>query len=64
FSDPVRAEVLLSYGNSSQPGSAHVGDQLELLSRQELRPVWRERAEIEQHLQEREVLQLPEGPQG
>ena len=38
FSDPPRARALLSYGNHSQAGSPHVGDQLELLSRQELRP--------------------------
>lgn len=57
FSDPVRAEVLLSYGNATQPGSPHVGDQLELFSRKELRPAWRERAEIEANLEELEVLE-------
>lgn len=56
LSSPPRAVALLSYGNSSQPGSSHNGDQLELYSRQELRPVWRERAQIEAHLEEREVL--------
>jgi acyl-homoserine-lactone acylase len=56
FSDPPRAVTLLSYGNSSQPGSPHNGDQLELFSRKEMRPVWRERAEIEEHLVERESL--------
>jgi acyl-homoserine-lactone acylase len=39
FTDPVRAKVLLSYGNATQPGSPHVGDQLELYARKELRPV-------------------------
>jgi len=56
FSDPVRAAVLLSYGNASQPGSPHRGDQLELFSRKQLRPAWRDRAEIEQHLEQHEVL--------
>ncbi len=56
FSDPVRAEVLLGYGNSSQPDSPHRGDQLELFSRKKLRPVWRTREEIEKHLEKREVF--------
>jgi acyl-homoserine-lactone acylase len=56
FSDPVRAWALLSYGNASQPGSPHRTDQLALLSRNELRPVWRRREEIEQHLEKREVF--------
>ena len=58
FSDPVRAQVLLSYGNSSQPGSPHVGDQLELLSQQRLRPAWRTRAEVEAHRARGETVDL------
>ena len=57
FSDPPRAVTLMSYGNSSQPGSPHDGDQLELFSRKEMRPVWRQRAEVEKHLAERETLE-------
>jgi len=56
FSNPLRARVLLMYGNSSQPGSPHIGDQLELAARKEMRPVWRTRAEIEAHLEAREAL--------
>ncbi|HHP7244064.1 MAG TPA: acylase [Elainellaceae cyanobacterium] len=56
FSDPVRAMVLTSYGNATQPHSPHVGDQLEFLARQELRPVWRSRSEIEAHLAARETV--------
>ena len=56
FSEPVRARALLTTSNSSQPGSAHNSDQLELFSRKELRPVWRTRAEIEPHLELREDL--------
>lgn len=56
FSNPVRARVLMSYGNSSQSGSPHNGDQLELFSKKEMRPAWRERKEIEAHLESREVF--------
>ena len=51
FADPVRARVLLSYGNASQASSAHRGDQLELFARKELRTPWRTREQIEAHLE-------------
>ncbi len=56
FSNPLRASVLIGYGNASQPGSPHLTDQLPLFSRKELRPVWRTRPEIEAHLESREVF--------
>ena len=56
FSDPIRAKVLLTYGNSTQPNSPHYGDQLELFSRKELRDAWLTRDEIEAHLEERKSL--------
>lgn len=56
FSNPVRAMVLTSYGNSTMLGSAHDGDRLQLLASQGLRPVWRSRTEIESHLAERELF--------
>lgn len=56
FSNPVRAQALLSYGNASQPDSPFRGDQLELFSRKELRPVWRTREEIEANLAFKEEL--------
>ena len=40
FDDVVRAKVLLSYGNSTQPDSPHNGDQLTLFSNKELRDAW------------------------
>jgi acyl-homoserine-lactone acylase len=43
------ARVLLSYGNSSQPGSPHRGDQLELFARQELRQPWMDWADVVAH---------------
>jgi acyl-homoserine-lactone acylase len=56
FSDPVHAKVLLSYGNSTQSGSPHVGDQLELFARKELRDAWLTRDDIEAHLEDRTVF--------
>ena len=56
FSNPVRAKVLTAYGNATQPGSRHIGDQLELFSRQEMRDAWRTRGEIEAHLEVRVVI--------
>lgn len=56
FSNPVKAMALNSYGNASQPGSPHAGDQWQLFARKELRPVWRSRSEIEAHLSSRQKL--------
>lgn len=59
FSDPPRARTLLAYGNATQPGSAHIGDQLPLLAKKQMRPAWRSRAEVLQHLARREQLVYP-----
>ncbi len=56
FSQPVRAMALTSYGNSTQPGSPHVGDQLPMFVNKQLRPVWRERQDILAHLEERKMF--------
>jgi acyl-homoserine-lactone acylase len=56
FDKQVKAKVLLSYGNASQPGSKHAGDQLLLLSRNELRTAWLTRKEVEKHLEEKDEL--------
>jgi acyl-homoserine-lactone acylase len=56
FGDPVQARVLLTYGNASQPGSPHIGDQLALSAKGEMRGVWRTREEIEEHLEARDAL--------
>ncbi len=53
FSKPMKAQVLMSYGNSSQPGSPHQTDQLPYLTRKELRTAWRTRPEIEANLESR-----------
>ncbi len=54
FAEPQRALCSVSYGNSSQPGSPHLEDQLPLMTEKKLHPVWRERKEIEAHLEKRE----------
>jgi acyl-homoserine-lactone acylase len=56
FGETARARVLLCYGNASQPGSPHIGDQLALLANGEMRPAWRTREEIEANLEAREQL--------
>jgi acyl-homoserine-lactone acylase len=53
FSKPMKAMGLMTYGESTQPGSKHMGDQLALLSKQQLRPVWLTRTEVEQHMEAR-----------
>lgn len=48
--DGVRGRTLLGYGNESRQGSPHRTDQLGLMAQQRLRPIWRDRSEIESHL--------------
>lgn len=50
------AQVLTSYGNSSQPGSKHATDQLPLLSEKKLRTAWRVRKDVEAHLESKDVF--------
>ena len=47
--DGAQAQALLSYGNASRPGSAHITDQLPLFQAKQLRPVYRTRGEVEAH---------------
>lgn len=54
FATPVRAMSLIGYGNASRAKSPHRTDQLRHFSRKELKPVWRTRAEVEAHLENRE----------
>ncbi|TYP74343.1 penicillin acylase family protein [Aquimarina intermedia] len=39
FGDTVKAKAILSYGNATEKSSGHVGDQLELFSKKQLRTV-------------------------
>lgn len=50
FSTPIKAVGLMSYGNSTQPGSPHRSDQLEHLSQKTFRNLLTTRAEVEQNL--------------
>jgi acyl-homoserine-lactone acylase len=43
----ARGQALLTYGNSSRPGSSHVTDQLPLFDAKQLRPVLRTRDDVE-----------------
>ena len=52
FSTPMKAVGLMSYGNSSQPGSKHSGDQLSFLASKTFRTLWTDRAEVEKHVEE------------
>jgi acyl-homoserine-lactone acylase len=56
FSNPVKAMAIITYGNSSQPNSIHMGNQLQLFARQKLRQVWRSRPEILANLSDRETI--------
>ena len=56
FSNPVHAEALLGYGNWSRAGSPHVEDQLPLMAKKQMRPVWRARKEVEANLESRKVF--------
>ncbi|MCD7098567.1 penicillin acylase family protein [Stenotrophomonas sp. MMGLT7] len=56
FSTPLKAVGLLSYGNSTQPGSAHAGDQLPLLSRRQYRTLWLSRDQVEANLEATDTL--------
>ena len=58
FGPKVKAMVLLSYGNATQPGSKHIGDQLSLLSQKKLRPALLDRNEILQNSEKRELLNI------
>jgi acyl-homoserine-lactone acylase len=54
FSTPLKAKVLMTYGNSSQPGSPHQKDQLPLLAKKQLRTAWLTRADVEANAEGRD----------
>ena len=56
FSKPVRAQVLMTYGNATQSPFFETYNQLDLAAKQQLRPVWRSRNEIEDNVKVREIL--------
>lgn len=56
FGPQQRAQCVLGYGNSTQPGSPHREDQLQLMVDKTLHPVWREKADVERNLERRETF--------
>ena len=56
FSTPIHAEGLLSYGNWSKKGSRHIEDQLQLMWRKEMRPIWKDRKDIEAQLEAKKAF--------
>jgi acyl-homoserine-lactone acylase len=57
FGKKINARVLLSYGNSSETGSPHNGDQLKLFSEKKLRDPWFYPEELKEHTERTETLQ-------
>jgi acyl-homoserine-lactone acylase len=58
FGKKVSASVVLSYGNSSQPGSKHTGDQLQLLSQKKLRAALLEKSDVLKNMEKKEALTI------
>ena len=56
FGDKIKANVLLSYGNSTQENSPHNGDQLRLFSQKNLRQAYFYPAEVKAHMKRTEVM--------
>ena len=56
FGKKVHSMVLLSYGNASQPGNKHTGDQLKMMSEKKMRPALFYRDDIEKNIEKRENL--------
>jgi len=54
FGSSQQARCTLGYGNSTQTGSPHLEDQLPLMVRKTLHPVWLEKKDIEANLEKRE----------
>lgn len=53
FSKPMKALGMMSYGNSSQPGSKHNSDQLRFLTSKTFRTLWIDRTQVERHVEDR-----------
>lgn len=51
FSTPLKAMGLMSYGNSTMPGTTHNNDQLGLLSKGQYRTLWTTREQVDQHVE-------------
>jgi acyl-homoserine-lactone acylase len=58
FGKDVKAEVLLCYGNTTQPGSKHMSDQLKLLSDKKLRPALLTKKDVLNNLEKKDSLKI------
>jgi acyl-homoserine-lactone acylase len=56
FAKAQKAQCLVSYGNASERGSPHLEDQLPLMVAKQLHPVWREKRDVQAHLEKREIF--------
>ncbi|HEX2618671.1 MAG TPA: penicillin acylase family protein, partial [Phototrophicaceae bacterium] len=56
FGTTIHAQVLTIYGNASQPGSPHAGDQLALFAQQKLRDALLTREAVEANLEKEETV--------
>lgn len=52
FGTPMKAVGVMSYGNSSQPGSKHKGDQLKFVADKTFRTLWIDRADVQKNVEE------------
>jgi acyl-homoserine-lactone acylase len=57
FGKKVHSMVLLSYGNATQPGNKHNGDQLKMMSEKKMRPALFYREDVEKNIEKIEVVQ-------
>jgi acyl-homoserine-lactone acylase len=56
FGKKVHSMVLLSYGNSTQSGNKHMGDQLKMMSEKKMRPALYYREDVEKNIEKRELV--------
>lgn len=56
FGDEPIAKVIMNYGNASQKGNKHIGDQLDLFAKKEMRDALLKRKDVEAHLEEYETI--------
>lgn len=57
FGERPKAKALLTYGNATQKGNPHIGDQLDLFTKKQLRDVWFERKDVEANVEKRELIE-------
>ena len=56
FGEKVRSLVLLGYGNATQPGNIHAGDQLQMMSEKKMRQALFYKEDIEKNIEKREKI--------